>query len=63
MADSESKKSALDNEAAWKALFENLVQDEEKGTIKISDLEDAVEGISNKELRADYNIQAYQLKR
>lgn len=62
MADSESKKSALDNEAAWKALFKNLVQDEETGSIKISDLEDAVEGISNKELRADYNIQAYQLK-
>ena len=63
MADPESnrKESTLDEEA-WKTLFDNLVTYPEKSTIKISDLEEAVNGINSKDLRADYNLQDYQLE-
>ena len=47
MTEPESKKSTLDDEA-WKVLFQRLVQDDEKCTIQISDLEEAVEGINSK---------------
>ena len=61
MGDPESRKSTLDEEA-WKALFDNLIKNPEQSTIKISDLEEAVNGINSKDLRADYNLQDYQLK-
>ena len=60
MTDPESKN---EDDEAWKVLFEGLVQDDEKCTIKISDLEEAVEGINSKDLRADYNLQDFQLRR
>ena len=61
MADPESKEFTLDDEG--KALFERLVKEDGKYEIEISDLEEALEKISNEDLRADYDLQDYQLKR
>ena len=62
MADPELKKSSLDDEA-WKDLFKGLVKEDGKCIIEISDLEEALSDISNEDLRADYDLQDYQLKR
>ena len=61
MADSESEKFTKDVEA-WRNLFHKVVQNQGKYSIEISDLEEAVNGINSKDLRADYNLQDYQFK-
>ena len=63
MADPESKPPPDDDVQAWKDLFDKLVKDPRNSVIEISDLEEAVKGINSRELRADYNLQDYQLKR
>ena len=66
MADPESgKTSNWDADVQyWKDLFDKFTnKDEENCVVKISDLEEAVKGINSRDLRTDYNIQDFQLKR
>ena len=60
MADPESKN---EDDEAWRLLFQRLVQNDAVCSIQISDLENAVKNIKSKELRSDYDLQDFQLKR
>ena len=60
MADPETKN---EDDEAWRLLFKRLVQNDAVCSIQISDLENAVKNIKSKELRSDYDLQDFQLKR